>query len=337
MAQTSVAQFAGELKVAPSVLLEQLRAAGVNKSMADDILSEQDKAKLLDYLRRVHGGGESKNKITLTRKQTSEIKKADASGKSRTIQVEVRKKRVFVKRDIADTVPVEVQEKAPAAAPQAAPAAEAAPAAAPETAPAATPAPQTSPAAPAARPSVLDPKEIELREAEQRRMEELAARQAAELAEKQERERRLAELREAEQRAAEEQARQAQQQPAQQAPGATTLHKPKTTAADKDKKAKKAAKTVTVWKEESAAAKKRGGLKTRGDSAGVSGWHGAKAGSRHSRGGEAQQQQFSAPAEPIVREVQVPETITVADLAHKMSVKAAEVIKTLMKLGQMVT
>ena len=55
MAQTSVAQFAGELKGAPSVLLEQLRAAGVNKSMADDILSEQDKAKLLDYLRRVHG------------------------------------------------------------------------------------------------------------------------------------------------------------------------------------------------------------------------------------------------------------------------------------------
>jgi translation initiation factor IF-2 len=98
MAQMSVAQFAGELKMPPKVLLEQLRAAGVNKSVAEDTLTEQDKTRLLEYLRRAHGGGEAKQKITLTRKQTSEIKKADSSGKSRTIQVEVRKKRVFVKR-----------------------------------------------------------------------------------------------------------------------------------------------------------------------------------------------------------------------------------------------
>src|SRR5512132_3648481 len=99
VAQTSVAQFASELKVPPSVLLEQLRAAGVEKRIADDSLSEQDKARLLEYLRKSHGSVESKNKITLTRKQTSEIKKADATGKARTIQVEVRKKRVFVKRE----------------------------------------------------------------------------------------------------------------------------------------------------------------------------------------------------------------------------------------------
>ena len=99
MAQTSVAQFASELKVPPSVLLEQLKAAGVSKAVPEDSLTEQDKSKLLDYLRRSHGTSEPKNKITLTRKQTSEIKKSDASGKARTIQVEVRKKRVFVKRD----------------------------------------------------------------------------------------------------------------------------------------------------------------------------------------------------------------------------------------------
>ncbi|MEO8143709.1 MAG: translation initiation factor IF-2 associated domain-containing protein, partial [Betaproteobacteria bacterium] len=93
MAQTSVAQFASELKVPPSVLLEQLRAAGVEKRIADDSLSEQDKAKLLEYLRNSHGSVEPKNKITLTRKHTSEIKKSDATGKARTIQVEVRKKR----------------------------------------------------------------------------------------------------------------------------------------------------------------------------------------------------------------------------------------------------
>ena len=120
MAQTSVAQFAGELKVAPTVLLEQLRAAGVEKSVAEDVLSEQDKAKLLDYLRKGHGPGESKNKITLTRKQTSEIKKADSSGKSRTIQVEVRKKRVFIKRDASEgsVAPLEAVETVATPAPE---------------------------------------------------------------------------------------------------------------------------------------------------------------------------------------------------------------------------
>ncbi len=95
MAQTSVSQYASELKVPPSVLLEQLRAAGVEKRVAEDSLSEQDKARLLEYLRKSHGSIESKNTITLTRKQTSEIKKSDSMGKARTIQVEVRKKRIF--------------------------------------------------------------------------------------------------------------------------------------------------------------------------------------------------------------------------------------------------
>ena len=107
MAQTSVAQFASELKVPPSVLLEQLRAAGVDKKAPTDSLSEQDKSRLLEHLRKMHGSAEQKNKITLTRKHTSEIKKADATGKYRTVQVEVRKKRVFVKRDpaeVADTL-----------------------------------------------------------------------------------------------------------------------------------------------------------------------------------------------------------------------------------------
>ena len=52
MAHMSVAQFAGELKMPPNTLLEQLRAAGVNKTLAEDTLTEQDKTKLLDYLRK---------------------------------------------------------------------------------------------------------------------------------------------------------------------------------------------------------------------------------------------------------------------------------------------
>ena len=79
-------------------------------------------------------------------------------------------------------------------------------------------------------------------------------------------------------------------------------------------------------------------LKTRGDSGGgADGWRakGHARGGRHGDSGQAHQ--FSAPTEPVVKEVMVPETITVANLAQKMSVKAAEVIKALMKMGSMVT
>src|SRR6516225_3969083 len=100
MAVTTVAQFAAELNRPAATLLEQLQSAGVAKATADDALNDADKERLLDYLRTAHGtaGGERK-KITLVRKSTSEIKQADSSGKARTIQVEVRKKRTFVKRD----------------------------------------------------------------------------------------------------------------------------------------------------------------------------------------------------------------------------------------------
>jgi len=113
MASTTVAQFATELKLPPQLLLEQLKAAGVVKMAESDALSEDDKSRLLESLRKAHGAGDGaaeKKKITLTRKQTTEIKQADASGKARTIQVEVRKKRVFVKRD--EGVPEQPQEAA---------------------------------------------------------------------------------------------------------------------------------------------------------------------------------------------------------------------------------
>jgi len=98
MTSTTVAEFASELKKPAETLLEQLRSAGVSKSSAADPLSEADKQKLLAYLQASHGTGERK-KITLTKKSTTEIKQADATGKARTIQVEVRKKRTLIKRD----------------------------------------------------------------------------------------------------------------------------------------------------------------------------------------------------------------------------------------------
>ena len=340
MAQTSVAQFASELKVPPSVLLEQLRAAGVEKRVPEDSLTEQDKSRLLEYLRKSHGSSDAKNKITLTRKQTSEIKKSDATGKARTIQVEVRKKRVFVKRDPnelaaaaaaaeappppAPVAPAPVAELAPPPPPPASP-----PPVVPAVAERDAPAVPAKPAPAAPRPSTIDPRELQLREDEARRGQRLADIQAAELREKQEREKREAAQREAQRTA------QTQATTAPAAPKEGTLHAPKTgEAKPSDKKAKKI--KTTVLRDDGV---RRRAIKTRGDmGGGVGGWHG-RGGSRHGRGAApaSGEPTFAQPTEPVVREVAVPETITVGELAHRMAVKAAEVIKVLMKLGSMVS
>jgi translation initiation factor IF-2 len=100
MSSTTVAEFANELKKSADVLLEQLRSAGVSKASEGDALTDADKQKLLSYLQASHGTvSADRKKITLVKKSTSEIKQADASGKARTIQVEVRKKRTLIKRD----------------------------------------------------------------------------------------------------------------------------------------------------------------------------------------------------------------------------------------------
>ncbi len=100
MSSTTVAEFASELKKSTETLLDQLKSAGVPKGAASDALTEGDKHKLLSYLQASHGTASvDRKKITLVKKSTSEIKQADSTGKARTIQVEVRKKRTFIKRD----------------------------------------------------------------------------------------------------------------------------------------------------------------------------------------------------------------------------------------------
>ncbi len=328
MAQSSVAQFATELNLPPALLLEQLKAAGVAKSAAEESLSEQDKALLLDYLRVSHGSKESKTKITLTRKQTSEIKKSDATGKARTIQVEVRKKRVLVKRDASEPAP----------------------------APAPAPAPQVVEAKPVAPVVIVGAGERALRDAEERKHAELMARQAEDVAEKKKRSTKA--------KKGEEPVPVAAQQVVAEAPAAasvialetaaptapdpaakpataadSTLHKPLVKPEDKaDKKAAKKAKTPSVTYVDEAA-KKRGLNKGRGDSRPTTtGWRGHKTKSpKQQQPSLETTQQFQLPTEPLVYEVLVPETITVGNLAQKMAIKAAEVIKTLMKMGSMVT
>jgi translation initiation factor IF-2 len=352
MALMTVSQFATELKMPAPALLEQLAKAGVSKEASNDTLSEQDKSRLLDYLRKSHGETAPKAKITLTRKQTSEIRASDSTGKARTIQVEVRKKRVFVKRDASELAaeaagevvaepPVEVPVEAPvvvaepvAVAPAPTPVVEEVPV--PEPAPVVEIAPEAPVAAAATLVrSLIDPAQQALREAESRRQGKLSAIQAAEFKEKNEREARVraeAEARLAEQQAqlAAAEAKKAKEQAAAAAGVSGTIHKPATKP--EDGKAKPAKKDA--WKDDAA---KRRAIKTRGD-AGTSGWRGSKGGGRHGgRHGHAEETQVQQPVEAIVREVHVPETISVADLAHKMTVKATEVIKALMKMGSMVT
>ncbi len=304
MAKVNVAQFATELKLSADKLVEQLKAAGVKKALTEETaLTEGDKTKLLDYLRNAHGAKDGKSKITLTRRQTSEIRKSDGSGKARTIQVEVRKKRVLVKRE-----PAADKEK--------------------------------KPAAPAAQPA-LTAKQEEERVEEARKQAELIARQASEVAAKKvKRSQKAAEKAEAEVKAeaeAKEKAAAKEQKPAEKA--ADTVAKKKGTEGTLRKPAAKPGakkppkRAPAPWKEDQG---RRWTIKTRGAvSAGGDGWHTRSRHHKHKNEHAAQEQ--ATPVEPIVREVLIAETITVADLAHKMSVKAAEVIKALMKLGQMVT
>ncbi|MDO8773986.1 MAG: translation initiation factor IF-2 [Burkholderiaceae bacterium] len=458
MSTTTVADFAAELKKSTNTLLEQLSSAGVAKSAASDTLSDTDKQKLLGYLQTSHGTvtGERK-KITLVKKSTTEIKQADASGKARTIQVEVRKKRTFIQRDETAEVQPEVSEPVQAA--------------------------------PEAEKAMLDHAELERREQDAHREAALIRRQEEDLSEK----RRLREEQEqqsrdlaqkaadeaevvtappvvavaapeapevkaptpavaakvptrvgnkiipvvdhkAEQAAAAAQAKAVEQAQAAaaaaeqlvakataateakaaavakvaadskalveaetaraqdlgdrrrkaeaeaaairmmmsapakpvmvakkpeppKAPIKGTLHKPATGStvakapvkpgapgtaaapAGAAGKEVKSAKLSSSWAGDPA---KKKALPTRGDTGAGAGrstnWRSGARGKRGDRGHDrGREDMVETPTEVRVLEVHVPETITVAELAHKMAIKASEVIKQLMKLGQMVT
>ncbi|MDR0246918.1 MAG: translation initiation factor IF-2, partial [Burkholderiales bacterium] len=350
--------------------------------------------------RQQHGATtEPKKRITLTRKETSEIRTPDASGKARTIQVEVRKKRVLVRREESDVAPaviaaeslepvepllpteepVESVDSTPEAAeppvsqdefpqdesPQselvprigarvaspstpekAALAAAAAIKAAARKVAAGekksskkkSPVVEAKPVAPVvkARVPVLTPEELASRQAEEQRAQELIARQQEDLRRKQDLE--AAKRTKKEREEAEKAARASAKAAAEKAPRAGaekqpselkgTLHRPA------HKKDVKKEKTKTVLREAADRNEEiRRGLKPRGGSA-AAGWRSPKGGKGRR---EEKPETPPMPMAPIVREVVVPETITVADLSHKMSVKAAEVIKSLMKMGMMVT
>lgn len=425
----NVEQFAQELKLSTGLLLDQLRAAGLDKSIATEEITEQDKACLLDYLSKKHGARDQKSKITLTRRETTEIRRADGNtGKARTIQVEVRKKRVLVKRDgpsgnlpvtsdieanpdhmelegaeelqaaivglsetgviqhseivalVAEAVDVETPtavEEYPAIELDASPQIDAVIDAVVELvalvgvedAAANVDAVQIMHDSASQHPTnkvttatlrrpnkpVLDDQELARRAEEARRQQALHTRQAEELQVKQEREqRRKQQLEQLSKPAPVVVAAPAlvavpADAPASQKPAAeSTLHKAPAKPAAKtsetprvDKPTDKKPRETPGKAKENAwndmQARKRG-IKSRGDTGtGGDAWRNRKSGARHHKSESDVDNAFSMPSEPIVQEILLPETISVAELAHKMSVKATEVIKSLMKLGTMVT
>jgi translation initiation factor IF-2 len=434
MSSNTVAEFASELKKSPDTLLEQLRSAGVDKSAATDALNENDKQKLLSYLQASHGtvAGERK-KITLVKKSTSEIKQADATGKARTIQVEVRKKRTFIKRDDeSEATPTQAAEPAAplidhaelarreeearsqaellrrqeeelvekrrereakelakreeAKAKQAAETEEGAVAPSPEEVLAKAAAVRSAKAAAAQHeadsinaaskpvdPSIAQTAESERLSAQAWVKADKAAKIKADedqadadakaivedeaLRERDLNQRRNKALAEA------EAIRAMMSGPAKKAPAKEvlkvdpkaakgTLHKPaqvpgavskKAAVATEAKEASpggnkeiKSAKLSSSWAGDPA---KKKAIPTRGDTSGGVGRNNWRGGPKNRKGNERDREEHvqSAPAEARIIEVHVPETITVAELAHKMAIKASEVIKQLMKLGQMVT
>ena len=440
MSSTTVAEFANELKKSTDTLLEQLKSAGVPKGSAADVLTDADKHSLLNFLQSSHGtASPERKKITLVKKQTTEIKQADATGKARTIQVEVRKKRTFVRRDdgVEGVPEADEQDLAAAQAAQAAEeaelarreeearrqaelirrqeeelaqrrrereeqeararaAAEAAAAAEREAqaaaalkaqaqagakgaesavAPAAAATSVTAPSAARSRDAVVAAKanesaakpvtpalsEAAIAAASKAAAAEDAARAADLGARRQKAEAEAAAIRSmmaAPKKVLVPHKKVEEPKPAADAKAGMkgTLHKPATgsTVAKAAKpagdsgapgspagagKEVKSAKLSSSWAGDPAKKKE---LKTRGDtSAGAGRSSNWRAGPKGRRGNDRDRDdghhQQSAPVEARIIEVHVPETITVAELAHKMAIKASEVIKQLMKLGQMVT
>jgi len=295
MADVTIAQFADVLKVPVDRLIAQLDQAGITVSSPEELISEEAKLELLTHLRRSHGhGGEGSapSRITLKRKTQSELKLASNQGRARTVNVEVRRKRTYIKRDVLEGQARAQQEQLDA---------------------------QKRDAEEAQR-ALSEKAEVERRERER-----VEAENRRRIEEEQTRKKALDEARRlAEQRSAEEAERERQRRPAEAAREAHAPHvHPVAPAREEvdDKRTRYGREELHIAGDVSARHKKKKRLKTRAMPVG---------------GGEAKHA-FEMPTAPVKREVALGETITVAELAQKMAVKATEVIKVLMNLGVMAT
>ena len=347
MAEVSVKEFSDTVGTPIDRLLVQLGEAGLPHAAEADLLSDQDKERLLSYLRRVHGkdddgaGRSPRKKITLKRRQVSEISVAPSpretrgpggrmAARKRTVKVDVLRSRTYVRpADEAAGPTVEVLREQEAAKSHLVEEAR-------------------------AHRRTLDERLRTNNEA--RAAEEVRRRREQEEEEARERERAEAGARaEAAAEAARGDAPEATGEPAAEAEAeAESAPAPEIAPAEpapspSEKSARKDAPRAPTrepgrseprkgdrkGREERERRKDRGELHVRSDR---SGRRRSRPRRQLRRSVTTQTQHiFERPTGPLVREVSVPETITVGDLAHAMSIKAAEVLKTLMNLGSMVT
>ncbi|HJR69798.1 MAG TPA: translation initiation factor IF-2, partial [Gammaproteobacteria bacterium] len=298
MAEVTVADFAKVLKVPVDRLLEQLDEAGIKVGGPNDVISEDAKLELLTHLKKNHGRKDATDsaprRITLSRKSQSELKLASGQGRARTINVEVRQKRTYIKRDVLEEQARKQQEELDAARRAEEQARTAVDRAAQEEI-------ERRAAAERERLAAEQREVDERKRAEDEQRRAAAADEAARARADEERRKATLAEKESQQRADAERARQKAKKERlmdEPAEGDHTLHVADGMAGRRKKK-KQRRRSVPVSTDPQ---------------------HG-----------------FEKPTEPIVREVEIGATITVSDLAQRMAVKANEVIKSLMKMGMMVT
>jgi translation initiation factor IF-2 len=290
MSEVTVSDFAQVLKVPVERLLDQLDEAGIKVSGADDLISEDAKLELLTHLRRSHGRKDASDsaprKITLRRKSQSELRLASGQGRARTVNVEVRRKRTYVKRDVLEEQARKQQEE-------------------------------------------LDAKRHE----EQQALEEQARKQ------REEEERKAAEALEAERKRAEEE--ESKRRAAADEEARRKAEEEARRAAEESARKEKEAQ-AKLEQERARQQAKRGKTEAPGKTLHVADGSAARRRKKRPRRRQVQvnvdsQHGFERPTAPVVREVEVPETISVSDLSQRLAVKSTEVIKALMGMGMMVT
>jgi translation initiation factor IF-2 len=304
MAEVTVSQFAEVLKVPVDKLIAQLDEAGIKVSGADDIISDEAKMELLTYLRRAHGRKEdaaAPRKITLQRKAQQEIKVASVQGRARTVAVEVRGKKTYLNRTVLEEEQRQRQDELD----------------------------RQRQSEEAVR-LEAERKELERRDADRQERERLEneARQRAEeeararAAEESSRQTESRDRERIERERAEAKRREAEPPRTPHAPHAPKARAIESADAGKGPATKYGRQELHVAGDASARFKKRqqAGRHRRTVQVSVDTRHG-----------------FELPTAPVKREVQVPETITVGELANRMAVKANEVIKAMMKMGVMAT
>ena len=291
MAKVTVKQLAEVVGTPVDKLLEQLQGAGLSFTAPDDEISDSEKLQLLEYLRqskgsKLEGAGDGK-KITLRRKSTSQLKVSGGQGRAsttKTVNVEVRKKRTYVKR--SELIEQEEEKKRLEEAEK--------------------------------------QKRLDQERAEQERIE--AEKEAQRLAEEKQREEQ--ERIEKEKKQAEEAQRIAEQQAHQEAQQRVAHAEPIKESPARERKGS------TRKREKSEDQSKRAELHVSTDKRGK---RKTKAKVRPQKVESSAKHGFEKPVAPVVHEVMIPDSISVADLAQKMAIKAAEVIKVMMNMGVMAT